>query len=159
MTVGSRNNRINFNEPISDMIERLKREHRSFESKLDEADNSINRDNNIIGGVKIIRYMAESVIRHAVEEEARLMRVIMQNAKDDSTESIRIIQEHNYVLNFFKDKLTSIENTKPSYLESPQEGEYKQAKNGLNEFITNLKSHFIEEEQVAFPLALRANLA
>jgi hypothetical protein len=58
----------------------------------------------------------------------------MQNAKDDSTESIRIIQEYNYVLNFFKDKLTSIENTKPSYLESPQEGEeYKQAKNGLNE--------------------------
>jgi hypothetical protein len=81
MTVGSSNNRINFNEPIPDMIERLKREHRSFESKLDEADNSINRDNNIIGGVKIIRYMAESVIRHAVEEEARLMRVINAECK------------------------------------------------------------------------------
>jgi iron-sulfur cluster repair protein YtfE (RIC family) len=51
-------------------------------------------------------------------------------------------------------------NTKPSYLEPLQEGEeYKQAKNELNEFITNLKSHFIEEEQVVFPLALRANLA
>jgi hypothetical protein len=51
------------------MIERLKREHRSFESKLDEADNSINRDNNIEEGIKIIRYMGESVIHHAIEEE------------------------------------------------------------------------------------------
>jgi hypothetical protein len=76
MTLGSgisnnnnNNNRINFNEPIPDMIERLKREHRSFESKLDEADNSINRDNNIEEGIKIIRYMGESVIHHAIEEE------------------------------------------------------------------------------------------
>jgi len=49
MTLGSgisnnnnNNNRINFNEPIPDMIERLK---------------SINRDNNIEEGIKIIRYM------------------------------------------------------------------------------------------------------
>jgi hypothetical protein len=61
MTLGSginnNNNRINFNEPIPGMIERLKRKHRSFETKLDEADNNINRDNNIEEGIKIIRYM------------------------------------------------------------------------------------------------------
>ena len=34
------------------MIERLKRKHRSFETKLDEADNNINRDNNIEEGIK-----------------------------------------------------------------------------------------------------------
>ena len=88
MTASSSNNknkiRINFNEPIPDMIERLKKEHRSFELKLNEADNSINRDNNTEVGIRIIRDMDNSVIRHAVEEEARLMRVIMQNAKDDS---------------------------------------------------------------------------
>lgn len=63
MTVESDNNnnkRINFNESIPDMIERLKREHRSFESKLDEANNNINRDNNI-EGIKIIHDMSESV--------------------------------------------------------------------------------------------------
>lgn len=148
-------NRINFNEPIPDMIERLKKEHRSFESKLNEADNSINRENNIEVGIRIIRDMDNSVIRHAVEEEARLMRVIMQNAKDDSAKSIKIMQEHNYVLNFFKEKLVSIENAKPS-----QGGEeYTQAKSVLNEFIINLRSHFKEEEQVVFPLALRANLS
>ena len=153
-------NRINFNEPIPDMIERLKKEHRSFESKLNEADNSINRDNSIEVGIRIIRDMDNSVIRHAVEEEARLMRVIMQNAKNDSAESIKIMQEHNYVLNFFKEKLVSIEDAKPSYVEPSQGGEeYTQAKSALNEFIINLRSHFKEEEQVVFPLALRANLS
>jgi iron-sulfur cluster repair protein YtfE (RIC family) len=163
MTASSSNSknkiRINFNEPIPDMIERLKKEHRSFELKLNEADNSINRDNNTEVGIRIIRDMDNSVIRHAVEEEARLMRVIMQNAKDDSAESIKIMQEHNYVLNFFKEKLVSVENAKPSYVKPLQGGEeYTQAKSVLNEFIINLRSHFKEEEQVVFPLALKANL-
>lgn len=160
----STSSKINFNEPIPEMIERLKREHRNFESRLDKVDNSINRDNDIIDGVRIIRDMSESIIHHAVEEEARLMRVIMQNAKDESSESIRIMQEHNWVLDFFKNKLTSIENRKTpssSYLESQAEGEEynNQAKNELNKFIANLKSHFLEEEQIVFPLALRANLS
>jgi iron-sulfur cluster repair protein YtfE (RIC family) len=41
---------------------------------------------------------------------------------------------------------------------SPKKIEFKQAKDELNEFITELRSHFIEEEQIVFPLALRANL-
>lgn len=156
----STSSKINFNEPIPEMVEWLIREHRNFESRLDKVDNSINRDNDIVDGVKIIRNMSEAIIHHAVEEEARLIRVIIQNAKDESSESIKIMQEHNWVLNFFKNKLTSIENRK-TYLKSQAEGEEeynKQAKKELNEFVANLKSHFLEEEQIVFPLALRANL-
>jgi hemerythrin-like domain-containing protein len=102
--------------------------------------------------------MSKSIIHHAVEEEARLMRVIMRNARDESSESIKIMQEHNWVLNFFKNTLISIEqNVMSLNIESPKT-EYKQARNELNEFITNLRSHFMEEEQIVFPLALRANL-
>jgi hypothetical protein len=87
------------------------------------------------------------------------MRVIMKNARNESSESIKIMQEHNWVLNFFKSKLVSIEqNAISSNIESPQKREYKQAKDELNGFITNLRSHFMEEEQTVFPLALRANL-
>jgi hemerythrin-like domain-containing protein len=156
---GSTSSRIDFNEPIPEMIERLKREHRNFECRLDKVDNSINRDNDIVDGMRIIRDMSEAIIHHAVEEEARLIRVIMQNAKDESSESIKIMQEHNWVLSFFKNKFTSIENRK-AYLKSQAEGEVeynKQAKKELNEFVANLKSHFLEEEQIVFPLALRAN--
>ena len=157
--LNNNSNKIDFDEPIPEMIERLKREHRNFESKLNETEDSINRSNDLVGGIKIIRNMSKSILHHAVEEEARLMRVIMHNARDESSESIKIMQEHNWVLNFFKSKLVSIErNAMPSYTESPQSGEYKQVKDELNEFITNLRSHFVEEEQIVFPLALRANL-
>lgn len=159
MTVSSR---IDFNEPIPQMIERLKSEHRSFESKIVEIQDSINNDD-ITHATEIIRSMTDKVTRHAVEEEARLMRVIMQKAKDESPESIRIMQEHNWVMNFFKNKLGAIENRINSKIDAQtQEDDYpdkrEQSKKELNEFVTNLRSHFSEEEQIVFPLALKADL-
>jgi len=98
------NRRIDFNEPIPQMIERLKSEHRSFESKLAEVQGSVNNDD-IVHAVAIIRSMTDNVTHHAVEEESRLMRVIMQKTKNESAESIRIMQEHNWVINFLKTNL------------------------------------------------------
>ena len=60
--------RINLDEPITDMIKRLKSEHRSFETKLHDVEDAINsEDKDIIYAVKIIRSMSESIIHHAVE--------------------------------------------------------------------------------------------
>src|SRR5919198_5008985 len=101
--------------------------------------------------------MIDKVTHHAVEEEARLMRVIMQNAKDESPESVRIMQEHNWVMNFFKNKLGAIESRINSKIDSQtQQYDYahknEQSKKELNEFITNLRSHFSEEEQIVFSI-------
>ena len=76
---GSR--RINFDESIPRMIERLKSEHIVFESKLVQIENGI-KMNNIKLAAQIVQDIAEKIMQHAVEEEARLMRVIMRNAKD-----------------------------------------------------------------------------
>ena len=156
------NRRIDFNEPIPQMIERLKTEHRSFESKITEVQDSINNDD-IVHAAAIIRSMTDNVTHHAVEEESRLMRVIMQKTKDESAESIRIMQEHNWVIDFFKNKLMAIENKINSKIDSQiEESNYidtkKQFKKELSEFVTNLRSHFSEEEQIVFPLALKADL-
>jgi hemerythrin-like domain-containing protein len=156
------NGRIDFNEPIPQMIERLKTEHRSFESKITEVQDSINNDD-IVHAAAIIRSMTDNVTHHAVEEESRLMRVIMQKTKDESAESIRIMQEHNWVIDFFKNKLMAIENKINSKIDSQiEESNYidtkKQFKKELSEFVTNLRSHFSEEEQIVFPLALKADL-
>jgi iron-sulfur cluster repair protein YtfE (RIC family) len=156
------NRRINFNEPIPQMIERLKTEHRSFESKITEVQDSINNDD-ILHAAAIIRSMTDNVTHHAVEEESRLMRVIMQKTKNESAESIRIMQEQNWVINFFKNKLIAIENKINSKIDSQiEESNYidtkKQFKKELSEFVTNLRSHFSEEEQIVFPLALKADL-
>jgi hypothetical protein len=59
------------------MIERLKSEHRSFESKIVEVQGNIN-NNDIAHATEIVRSMTDKVTYHAVEEEARVMRVIMQ---------------------------------------------------------------------------------
>jgi hypothetical protein len=87
------------------------------------------------------------------------MHVIMQNARDESSKSIKIMQKHNWVLNFFKNNLIPSEQDATfSHTGSSKKREYIQAKYELNEFITNLRSHFAEEELIVFPLALRANL-
>jgi hemerythrin superfamily protein len=152
------NYRINFDEPIPQMIQRLKQEHVYFESTFKKVEKSIN-ENTIKEAIKTIHDVSESIIKHAVEEEARLMRVIMHNAKEESADSIKIMQEHNWVVDFLKHKLQNIEweiNQQHSQQQLQQQIEEK-VKGEINEFIANLRNHFSEEEQIVFPLALKAD--
>jgi hemerythrin-like domain-containing protein len=132
------------------MIERLKSEHVMFEAKLVQVEENIKRDD-IKRAAQIIQSISGRITRHAVEEEARLMRVIMHNAKDQSSESIKIMQEHNWVMSFLKNRVVTIKNAS-ALLNSE---EYERAKEDLNEFVSNLRKHFKEEEQIVFPLTLR----
>ena len=111
--------------------------------------------NDIKLAAQIVQDMGEKIIQHAVEEEARLMRVIMKNAKDESSESIKIMQEHNWLMNFLNNRLMSIKNATTS----SDPAEYEKAKRDLNEFVDNLRKHFKEEEQIVFPLTLRSQSA
>jgi iron-sulfur cluster repair protein YtfE (RIC family) len=131
--------RINFDELIPQMIERLKSEHVFFESKLVQVEDNINK-NDIMQAAQIIQGISDKITHHAVEEEARLM---------------RIMQEHNWVMNFFKNRITMAENVSAS--SDPRK--FEQAKNDLSEFVINLKKHFKEEEQIVFPLALESEAA
>lgn len=99
--------------------------------------------------------MSDKIIQHAVEEEARLMRIIIHNAKAESSESIEIMREHNWVFTFFKVRLLAIKDASTS----TDSGKYEQAKKDLNEFVNNLRKHFKEEEQIVFPLTLRSQTA
>jgi len=154
------NYKINFDESIPDMIERLKQEHVQFEITLNKI-TKYNEENNINKAIETINYMSQPIIKHAVEEEARLMRVIMHNAKEESADSIKIMQEHNWVVDFLKQKISTIKEN----MDKQQDGQDRQdiqfqqkAQNEINEFVTNLKNHFEEEEQIVFPLALKADL-
>ena len=143
--------RINFDEPIPLMIERLKSEHVLFESELVQVENNIKR-NDIRLAAQGIMDMGNKIIQHAVEEEARLMRVIMNNAKDESSDSISIMQEHNWIMNFLNNRVTLIKNAS----KSSDAAEIEKAKGDLNEFVGKLRKHFKEEEQIVFPLTLRS---
>ena len=149
--------KINFNESIPEMINRLKQEHVEFGLTLNKI-TKYNDENNINKAIETIHDMSESIIKHAVEEEARIMRVIMHNAKEESTDSIKIIQEHNWVVDFLKHKIPNMENHIYRQ-QNKQDQQYQQkVQNEINEFVTNLRNHFSEEEQIVFPLALKADL-
>ena len=148
--------KINFNESIPDMIERPKQEHIQFEITLNKITN-YNDGNNINKALETIHDMSQPILKHAVEEEARLMRVIMHNAKEESTDSIKIMQEHNWVVDFLKQKIPTIKEN----IDKQQDGQdiqfQQKARNEINEFVINLRNHFEEEEQIVFPLALKAD--
>jgi iron-sulfur cluster repair protein YtfE (RIC family) len=135
--------KINFDEPVPDLVERLKREHRQLESMLVQLETigTVNSQS-----IEILEEISEPIVRHAVEEEAIVLRVIMHKAKEQAGESIKIAQEHNWIVNFIQQKI-------PQLKTMPQQ----QAKYEVMRFIGNLRSHFLEEEQIMFPLALRAN--
>ena len=135
--------KINFDEPIPDLVERLKREHRQLESRLVQLE-TIGTVNN--QSIEILEEISEPIVRHAVEEEAIVLRVIMHKAKEQAGESIKIAQEHNWIVNFVKQKIPQLKTMSQ-----------QQAKHEVMRFIQNLRSHFLEEEQIMFPLALRAN--
>ena len=55
----------------------------------------------------------------------------------------------------FKNNLTEIENRMKN-LYSSSSPKYNEDAKSINEFISNLREHFLEEEQIVFPLVLKA---
>jgi len=87
-----------------------------------------------------------SILRHAVEEEARIMRVIMQKAKDQSEHSIKVMQEHRQITEFLDKTISQLKNL------SQEESAKK-----IKKFVEDSIKHFSEEEEIVFPLALKAD--
>jgi len=125
------------------MIERLKHEHRDFESRLFQIEESSRA--NLKHAIEMLEDLDKSILRHAIEEEARIMRVIMQKAKDHSEQSIKVMQEHKQIIEF-------LDKTTYQLKAFSQEESAKKIKR----FVEDSIKHFSEEEQIVFPLALKA---
>jgi len=125
------------------MIDRLIQEHKELDPKL----NQIGRvcDDNPQDAVRLLLGMRTKILRHAIEEEARIMRVIMKDAKSESAESVRIMQEHRWVSEFLERRIDKLSRV-PS----------NESRVEIRKFLSDLRQHFKEEEQVVFPLALKA---
>jgi len=135
--------KVDFSEPIPKMIERLKHEHRDFESRLFQIEESSRA--NLKHAIEMLEDLDKSILRHAIEEEARIMRVIMQKAKDHSEQSIKVMQEHKQIIEF-------LDKTTYQLKAFSQEESAKKIKR----FVEDSIKHFSEEEQIVFPLALKA---
>jgi hemerythrin-like domain-containing protein len=136
--------KVDFSEPIPKMIERLKREHSDFKSKLLQIEESSRT--NAKQAIEMLADLGKSILRHAVEEEARIMRVIMQKAKDHSEQSIKVMQEHRQIIEFVDKTISQLKNF------SQEESAKK-----IKTFVEDSIKHFSEEEEIVFPLALKAD--
>ena len=125
------------------MVERLVREHRELSPKLDEIEKATKSDP--VKGVKLLESTRTKILRHAVEEEARIMRVIMKDAKSESADSVKIMQEHRWVSEFLERRMHNLPKI-----------QREQAQSEIEKFVADLRQHFKEEEDAVFPLALRA---
>ena len=135
---------IDFSEPIPNVVERLKEEHRVLRAKLGEIAMACETDP--ISAVSQLQAVRRQILHHSVEEEARIIRVILQRLKPESAESVRIMQEHRWVVEFLERTLANLK------CEAPERTQEE-----ILRFVQDLKSHFEEEEREVFPLALRAS--
>lgn len=90
--------------------------------------------------------LGKSILRHAIEEEARIMRVIMQKAKDHSEQSIKVMQEHKQIIEFLDKTISQLKTF------SQEESAKK-----IKKFVEDSIKHFSDEEEIVFPLALKAD--
>ncbi len=141
--------RVDHNEPISDLLTRLTEEHGEINRKLERiSEISAKNDGDLKLAVSLLNAVSTEILRHAVEEEARLARVIMESdvTRESSDESVKILQEHRRIKEFFDDEL-------PYILDENSE---KQARKKIIEFTDLVIRHHKEEEKELFPLSLRA---
>jgi len=136
---------LDYNEPLPKVIERLKSEHKELAQKLSRIERLAESGDMkvVVTELKVVKPL---VLRHAVEEEARLMRPIMWESKDKSEESIIVLRYHRELVDFLDHKLPSLEAL-------PE----RVARREVGIFVKALRKHHREEEKTLFPLALKSN--
>lgn len=142
--------RLDYDEDVLKVIDRLKDEHRDVDRKLSRiAEISRNYEGGKLEvALSLLRTVSTEILRHAVEEEAIVARIIMKSktTKEDSIESVSILQEHRRIKEFFEDKLPYLTNELSEHT----------ARREILEFIDEVNTHHKDEENVVFPLAQRA---
>ena len=134
---------IDFSESIPKMVQRLRAEHHYFRLELIQIEDA--SEVSPQKAIEMLKEIKKPILRHAVEEEARIMRVIMQKAKEQSEQSIKILQEHKEIINFFENRISQLEGSSQDIAEE------------VNTFGDEMRKHFSEEEEIVFPLALKAD--
>jgi hypothetical protein len=136
---------LDYDEPLPKVVARLKSEHRKLEPKLKQIE-LLSKSGDLGAAMNQLNSIKLTLLRHAVEEEARLMRVIMWEFKDDSGDSIIVLRYHRKIVEFF-------ERTLPSLATLPE----KVGRREVGIFVKELRQHHQREEETVFPLAIKAN--
>jgi iron-sulfur cluster repair protein YtfE (RIC family) len=120
------------------MIERLRAEHRDFRLELIQLEEASKFSSH--KAIEILKEIGKSILRQ-VEEEARIIRFIIENAKE-SEQSVKVMQEHKGILDVLEKKISQFEGFSQEVTEE------------IKTFDDDMRRHFSEEEEIVFPLVL-----
>jgi hemerythrin-like domain-containing protein len=127
-------------EAIPKIIERLRTEHRDFRLDLiqiEEASKFSSRK-----AIEKLKEIAKSILRHELEEEGRIIQIIMEKVNDPE-QSVKVIGEHRRIMDLLEKKIPQLEDS------SQEAGEE------IKTFGNEIRTHFSDEEQIVFPLVLK----
>ena len=136
--------KLDYDVPIPKVVERLKADHVLFREKFREVNEEIAKGNLGVAD-SILSAMKSLVLRHAVEEEARIVGIIAEKAKDQLQPTVDIMRYHRRIEEFLQERL-------PHLSEEPQ----RKAVEEIQEFLSETEKHHDAEEKKSFPLALKA---
>ena len=135
--------RVDYEEPIPKLVQRLEKEHRELDPKLDRVVD-LASSGKLDVAESVLESIAQQILRHAVEEEARIIRLIADNSSPELEKNTEVMRHHRRIEEFLNEKL-------PHLSELP----VKRAKEEIADFARELKRHHKEEEEISFPLALK----
>jgi hemerythrin len=128
------------NEPIPKLVERLRVEHRDIRLELIQIEETSKFSSH--KAIEELKEIGKSILRHEVEEEARIIRIIMEKTKE-TEQSAKVIQEHREIIDLLEKKISQLED---SSQEIAQE---------MKTFGNDMRKHFSDEEEIVFPLVLK----
>jgi hemerythrin-like domain-containing protein len=143
--------RLDYEESIDRVTRRFVEEHKEIGRKLGRVlEICRNEKGDMKVAVSLLKATSTELLRHAVEEEARLAKVIMDSSetRKASADSIKILQEHRRITEFLDNEL-------PFLLD---ENSDQASRKKMIRFIEEVIQHHDREEKELFPLAQKANL-
>ena len=135
---------LDYEAPISSVTKRLLVKHEEIKAILSEVA-ELAEKGKLKVSISLLNATSPLILRSAVEEEARVMRVVMQKNKSRAQRSVAIEREHRDIADFLKHKL-------PELSSMPPDG----ARRSIISFVRLTRRHLREEEGVPFSIAAAA---
>ncbi len=115
--------------------------HDEIDAILSEVEELANKGK-IEVAMSLLNATSPLILRSAVEEEARIMRVVLQKNERGARRSVAVAQEHRGIADFLKHQLPEMRSKSPD-----------EARRAIMAFVRLARGHLKEEEEVSFPLA------
>ena len=135
--------RLDYEEQIPEVVERLLEEHQEIHLKIERIVAEASKGNLPVA-ISLLNLIKPQILRHAVEEEARIVRVIADKAKPELERNANVMRHHRRIEEFMQDRLPHFGDMPPDRVRAE-----------IEDFAAELEKHHKEEEKISFPSAMK----